>query len=147
MKNTKLWIFLMTVIASLLFPVYLSAKTSTEPEIIVTMKDPQGEIQVYTNKEEIKFKGVKRELPLGDQEWRKSLCRNKTADEQLSFAEAQLELDTVINELNSLSKPRELSEYQKDFLSTIPPCVPYITKLRTIVRILKGYDLIEISYK
>ena len=147
MKRIKLCILLIIVAIGSLLPVYIWAKMSLGEEIVVTMRNPEGDTKIYHSRDEVKFKGVKRELPLGDLEWRKSLCREETPDEKLDFAEAQIELDTIIDQINSSKKPRKLSEYHKDFLSTIPPCAPYITKLRVIVRLLKDYDLIELSYK
>lgn len=149
MREKKLWSLLLIAVTIVLlsFPSDPLAKETKEKNTTVTMKTPDGKIQVYTRKEEVKFKGVKRELPVGSQDWRKTLCRSGTADEQLSATEAQIELDTMINELNGLKKPRQLSEYQKDFLSTVPPCTPYIVKLRIISRLLKGFDLIGISHK
>ena len=144
MKNIRLWIPLIITVG-LLLPPHPWAKASED--ITATMKSPQGEVQVYTSKEEGQFKGIKRALPVGEQEWRKSLCMNQTPDEALDFTETHIELDTMINELNNSKKPRQLSDYQKDFLSSIPPCTPYILKLRVIVRLLQNYDLIELTYK
>ena len=144
MRNITLWILFIAAIGSL-FPIYPLAELSVEDELVVTMKTPQGETKVYTSHEEIQFKGVKRGLPLGNREWQQTLCNEDTLEEYANFTETQLELDTMIREINKSRKPRKLSEHQKDFLSAIPPCDAYITKLRVIVRLLKGYDLIDMS--
>ena len=141
MMQKKFWII---CIISFLGPTFVCAQVTLVPDLTIVMRDPKGRIRNYTTQYESQFRGVKRWLPLGRQEWKKSLCRNTTPSEQLNFIEAQIELDGVINELNSLKKPRQLSDYQKDFLSTLPPCAPYIVKLRIIVRLLNDYDLIKI---
>ena len=148
-RNFILW-FLFIVTYNL-FMTHLLSKTlhklegRGEEKTIITMKDSKGEVHTYNSKEEVQFEGVKRGLPGGEQSWNSRLCQSDTPTGELDIAEAQIELDTLIDLLNYTKGPRKLSEYQRDFLSTIPPCAIYIVKLRIISRLLNGYDLINIS--
>jgi hypothetical protein len=78
---------------------------------------------------------------------REYLCLEENQSDflELEITEMKLELQAMIELLNQRRGKPMLSENQRVFLSKVPSCEPFITEVKAITLMLRGYKLLKTS--
>jgi len=119
---------------------------------VATLRSPKGDIEsISSDPNELKSDGAIEDigsLPV-TLNMKKYLCNSARETEwrRMHQVESELELSFMVDTVKEAPMPRYLSDLEKKSLSRIPRCNPFLFNLRLLAKLIKGYDLVNISYQ
>lgn len=109
---------------------------------VYSLKSPQG--KRMSIKTDSAIKNVSAKLAKLGVKSKNQKCSTNTVS--LDNVEVELELTGLIDKLKTQAKPRFLTDSQKAILAKVPGCDSHSTELSVIAGLIKGYDLVKVSY-